>query len=157
MAYVYKLKTRMQLAQTNTKLAKKVNTTSSFYTIYIIWFVSNQFVAVSVCGRFGLWPFRFVAVSVCGLSVCGLSVCGRFGFGRFGLWPSWPETFRIIPECFNIGRKNQNTFSHRCACIIFYCVRFKRHPWLCWSFHMVQLRLWQIHVGCNYSSISVDF
>ena len=137
MAYVYKLKTRMQLAKTNTKLAKKNNTTSSFYTIYIIWFVWKP-----VCGRFGLWPFRSVAFSIC---------------GRFGLWPSWPETFRIIPECFNIGRKNQNTFSHRCECIIFYCVRFKRHPWLCWSFHKVQLRLWQIHVGCNYSSMSVDF
>ena len=38
-----------------------------------------QFVAVlvcglSVCGRFGLWPLRFVAVPVC---------------GRFGLWPFW--------------------------------------------------------------------
>ena len=46
-------------------------------------------VAVSVCGRFGLWPFRFVAVSVCGLSglwpfrfvavsVVAVSVCGRY-------------------------------------------------------------------------------
>ena len=33
-----------------------------------------RFVAVSVCGRFGLWPFRFVDFSVC---------------GRFGLWPFW--------------------------------------------------------------------
>ena len=52
-----------------------------------------RFVAFTVCGRFGLWPFRFVAVSVCGRSglwpfrfvavpVCGLSVCGRSG-----LWP----------------------------------------------------------------------
>ena len=39
------------------------------------------FVAVSVCGRFSLWPFRFVAVSV----------CGRLGFSHFGLWPLWPE------------------------------------------------------------------
>ena len=30
------------------------------------------FVAVSVCGHFGLWPFRSVAISVC---------------GHFGLWP----------------------------------------------------------------------
>ena len=37
------------------------------YTIYIRWFVSIQFVAfrsvaVSVCGRFGFWPFHFLAV-----------------------------------------------------------------------------------------------
>ena len=73
-----------------------------------------RFVAVPVCGRFGLWPFRFVAVPVCGRSglwpfrfvavpVCGrsglwpfrfvaVSVCGRFGCGRFGLWPLWPVT-----------------------------------------------------------------
>ena len=38
------------------------------------------FVAVSVCGRFGLWPFRFVAVSVC---------------GRFGLWPFWFVAFLV--------------------------------------------------------------
>ena len=62
------------------------------------------FVAVPVCGRFGLWPFRFVAVPVCGrfclwpFSVCGrfgfvaVPVCGRFGCGRFGLWPLWPVT-----------------------------------------------------------------
>ena len=55
-------------------------------------------VAVSVCGRFGLWPFRFVAVSVCGRSglwpfrFVAVSVCGRFGCGRFGLWPLWPVT-----------------------------------------------------------------
>ena len=46
-------------------------------------------VAVSVCGHFGSLPFRFVAVSVCGLSgvwpfrfvavsVLAVSVCGRF-------------------------------------------------------------------------------
>ena len=46
-------------------------------------------VAVSVCGRFGLWPFRFVAVSVCGrsglwpfrfvaVSVVVVSACGRY-------------------------------------------------------------------------------
>ena len=37
-------------------------------------------VAVSVCGLFGLWPFRFVAVSVC---------------GRFGLWPFWFVAFLV--------------------------------------------------------------
>ena len=56
------------------------------------------------CGRFGLWPFRSVAVSVCGLSglwpfgFVAVPVCGRFGLwpfrsvavpvcGRSGLWP----------------------------------------------------------------------
>ena len=57
-------------------------------------------VAVSVCGRPSLWPFRFVAVSVCGRSglwpsrCVAVSVCGRFGCGRFGLWPLWPVTVR---------------------------------------------------------------
>ena len=47
-----------------------------------------RFVAVSVCGRSGLWPFRFVAVSVCGrfclwpFRLVAVSVCGRSG-----LWP----------------------------------------------------------------------
>ena len=36
-----------------------------------------RFVAVSVCGRFGLWPFRFVAFRSVAVSVCG----------RSGLWP----------------------------------------------------------------------
>ena len=42
-----------------------------------------RFVAVSVCGRYGLWPFRFVAVSVC---------------GRLGLWPFrfWPFRFVAV-------------------------------------------------------------
>ena len=48
-----------------------------------------RFVAVPVCGHFGLWPFRFVAVPVCGLSglwpfryvavsFLAVSVCGRY-------------------------------------------------------------------------------
>ena len=48
-----------------------------------------QSVAVPVCGRFGLWPFRYVAVPVCGrsglwpfrfvaVSVVAVSVCGRY-------------------------------------------------------------------------------
>ena len=47
-----------------------------------------RFVAVPVCGRFGLWPFRFVAVPVCGRSglwpfrFVAVSVCGRSS-----LWP----------------------------------------------------------------------
>ena len=45
-----------------------------------------RIVAVSVCGRFGLWPFRFVAVPV----------CGPFSWGRFGLWPLWPVTYVTI-------------------------------------------------------------
>ena len=47
-----------------------------------------RFVAVPVCGRSGLWPFRFVAVPVCGRSglwpfrFVAVPVCGRSG-----LWP----------------------------------------------------------------------
>ena len=49
------------------------------------------------CGRFGLWPFRSVPVSVCGpfglwpFRSVAVSVCGRFG-----LWPLWPVTFLKI-------------------------------------------------------------
>ena len=55
-----------------------------------------RFVAFSVCGRFGLWTFRSVAVSVCRRSglwpfrSVAISVCGRFG-----LWP-----FRFCPFRF---------------------------------------------------------
>ena len=54
----------------------------------LMWWVTTD-VAVSVCGRSGLWPFRFVAVPVCGrfglgpfhlvaVSVVAFSVCGRY-------------------------------------------------------------------------------
>ena len=42
----------------------------------------------SVCGRFGLWPFRSVAISVC---------------GRSGLWPFfrlWPFRFVACMTCY---------------------------------------------------------
>ena len=50
-------------------------------------------VAISVCGRSGLWPFRFVAVPVCGrfgqwpFRFVAVYVCGRFGLWPFQLWP----------------------------------------------------------------------
>ena len=62
-----------------------MNTTSWFYAIYIKWFVSIQFVAFSVCGRFGLWPFWFVAfpvyrrIGVWPIRFVAVPVCGRFG------------------------------------------------------------------------------
>ena len=63
-----------------------------------------RFVAVPVCGHFGLWPFRSVAIWACGRSglwpfrFVAVPVCGRFGLwpfrfvavsvcDRFGLWP----------------------------------------------------------------------
>ena len=60
-----------------------------------------RFVAFSICGRYGLWPFRFVAVSVCGrfglwpfrfvaVSVLAVSVCGRYDQKPFELpWKLW--------------------------------------------------------------------
>ena len=56
-----------------------------------------RFVAVPVCGRFGLWPFRSVAVSVCGRSglwpfwSVAVSVCGHFG-----LWPFWFVAVSVV-------------------------------------------------------------
>ena len=63
-------------------------------------------VAVPVCGRSGLWPFRFVAVSVWGRSVCGRSGLWPFRFvavsvcGRFGLWPF---RFVAVSVCGRFG------------------------------------------------------
>ena len=71
---------------------------SSSYLFWwqLMWWVCGRsglwpfrFVAVPVCGRSGLWPFRLVAVSVCGrsglwpfrfvaVSVVTVSVCGRY-------------------------------------------------------------------------------
>ena len=95
-------------------------TYGTFSIIYIL--VTTDVVGDNWCGRFGLWPFRSVAVSVCGrsvaVSVCGRSglwpfqsvavpvcgrfslwpfVCGRFSCGRFGLWPFWPVNVMIAP------------------------------------------------------------
>ena len=85
--------------------------------------VSISICGLSVCGRFGLWPFRFVAVPVCGRSglwpfrSVAVSDCGRFGLwpfrsvavGRSGLWPFrfWPFRFvavmtRILRHIHNI-------------------------------------------------------
>ena len=80
-------------------------------------------VAISVCGRFGLWPFRSVAVSVCGRSVFGrsglwpfrfvaVSVCGRLGFGRLGLWPLWPESVIWHPFLINNAKHFPGQLSH---------------------------------------------
>ena len=84
----------------------------------LMWWVTTD-VAVSVCGRSGLWPFWFVAVPVCGRFVLwpfwfvAVSVCGRSGLwpfrsvavpvcGRFGLWPFrlWPFRFVAVMTCY---------------------------------------------------------
>ena len=65
-----------------------------------MWWVTTD-VAVSVCGRSGLWPFRFVAVSVCGrfglwpFRSVTVPVCGRFGL--------WPFQFVAVPVCGRSG------------------------------------------------------
>ena len=68
--------------------------------------------AVLVCGRSGLWPFRFVVVPVCGRSwFVAVSVCGRSGLwpfrfvavsvcGRSGLWPF---RFVAVSVCGRLG------------------------------------------------------
>ena len=94
-----------------------------------------RFVAVPVCGRSGLWPFRFVAVSVCGRSglwpfrFVAVSVCGRLGFGRFGLWPLWPESelFMFGNRCLDIfhvyaTHATHDTLSYKDNCIFFLIV-----------------------------------
>ena len=88
-------KTWNTMGKTNTNRTK-MNTicgSLSFWvsTQYVLY---NLFVAVSVCGLFGLWPFqffwpfRFVAISDFGLwpfqSVAFL-VCSRFGLGYLNL------------------------------------------------------------------------
>ena len=84
----------IQLAKRIQKRENKINMTSIFYTnaLDVWWLVSIQSVAFSICGHFGLWPFRcffwpfqFVSIPVC---------------GRFSLWP-----FRSMPVSVN-GRLN---------------------------------------------------
>ena len=71
-----------------------------------------RFVAVPVCGRFGLWPFRFVAVSVCGrfglwpfrfvaVSVLAVSVCGRYDQNP-SRWPFTGEFFQTLRHHLSI-------------------------------------------------------
>ena len=65
------------------------------YNCVYLYLWPFRFVAVLVCGRSGLWPFRFVAVLVCGRSglwpfrFVAVSVCGRSGLWPFPLWPFW--------------------------------------------------------------------
>ena len=81
----------------------------------LMWWVTTD-VAVSVCGRSGLWPFRFVAVSV----------CGRFGCGRFGLWPLWPVTSqlmqnkhqRVVNVQFFLNQRTPSSLGAASSCLV---------------------------------------
>ena len=54
-------------------------------------------VAIWVCGRLGMWPFRFVLIKGCGrlgvwsLRFVAISVCYRCGLWSLRLWP-----FRLV-------------------------------------------------------------
>ena len=82
---------------------------SYIFWLQLMWWVTTD-VAVSICGRSGLWPFRFVAVPVCGLSVCGRSGLWPFRSvavpvcGRSGLWPFrlWPFRFVAVMTCYRL-------------------------------------------------------
>ena len=66
----------------------------------LIWWVTTD-VAISVCGRSRLWPFRFVAVPVCDCSglwpflFVAVSVCVRSGL--------WPFPFLAVSDCGRSG------------------------------------------------------
>ena len=90
-------------------MATKIQHIFNFLQIYIRSYASIQFVTISIHSRFGLWPFRFVAISVCGcFGLCRLglwpfrfvavSVFGRWGLWPFGLWPLrfWPFRFVAV-------------------------------------------------------------
>ena len=70
-----------------------------FSIIFIL--VTTDVVGDNCCGRFGLWPFRSVAVSVCGHSrlwpfrFVAVPVCGRSGL--------WPFRFVAVPVCGRPG------------------------------------------------------
>ena len=104
-----------------------------------------RFVAILVCGRFGLWPFRLVAVPVCGRSglwpfrSVAVPVCGRFGLwpfrsvavpvcGRFGLLPF---RFVAVPVC---GRFGLWPFRFVAVSV---CGRFGSWPFRLWPFRFV--------------------
>ena len=68
-------------------------TYGTLFIIYIL--VTTDLVGDKWCGRFGLWPFRSVAVSVCDRSglwpfrFVAVSVCGLSGL--------WPFRFVAVP------------------------------------------------------------
>ena len=88
--------------------------------------------AVSVCGRSGLWPLRFVAVSVCGRSgFVAVPVCGRSGLWPFRFWP-----FRFVAVMTRIRHRcavvNGSAVRHGCQCQIAGEERvFADSQWLC--------------------------
>ena len=59
-----------------------IHAPGSILGYHVVW--PFRFVAVPVCGPFGLWPFRLVAVSVCGrfglrpFRSVTVSVCGHY-------------------------------------------------------------------------------
>ena len=108
----------------------------------ILWPTKNQMIgSFSVCDRFGLWPFRFVAVSVCGRSslwpfwFVAFPVCGPFGLwpfrfvaltvcGHFDLWPLWSETLYGYIFCWHFKfshiDRNECKFNHIIGKLIIY-------------------------------------
>ena len=90
----------------------------TYWTFYIIFIlVTTDVMGDNWCGRFGLWPFRSVTVSVCGRSglwpfrFVAVSVCGRFGLWPFrfvavrvcGLSGLWPFRYVAVSVCGRFG------------------------------------------------------
>ena len=101
-----------------------------------LWDFSIIFIRVTTdvmgdnwCGRFGLWPFRSVAVPVCGcyglwpLRFVAVPVCGRFGL--------WPFRFVAVSVC---GRSRLWPFRSVAVSV---CGRFGLWPFRLWPFQFV--------------------
>ena len=140
----------MQLPKTNIKLAKK-STRLQVSIQFILDDLSTEFVAISVCGRFGLWTFRSVAASVCGLSglwpfqFVAVSVCGRFGLWPFRFWP-----FRFVAvmtrnplkHTFDMGKSSQLGIAFLPYSLT-KCSELER--WHCWTqIHVIMRKI--IHI-----------
>ena len=97
-----------------------------------------RFVAFSVCGRSGLWSFRSVAVPVCGrfglwpFRFVAVPVCGRSGL--------WPFRFVAVPVC---GRSGLWPFRFVAVSVlaVSVCGRYDQNPYMYHMYHSV-IQLW---------------
>ena len=92
--HTYRLKNKNAITKNEYKIGQK-STQLHVFIQFMLDDLPTQFVAVSVCSRFGLWPFRSVAISVCARSgLWPIRFVAVPVYGHFGLWPLWTETIK---------------------------------------------------------------
>ena len=84
-------------------------------------------VAVSVWGLFGLWPFRSVVVSVCGRFGLAISVCGRYDQKPGGTFCQLPHSYNgragfLFPLLLCVLVVCVNNWVHNGPKVVFVCL-----------------------------------